>query len=354
MDRRKFIGLTGAAAFFSAYRVSKSRSEAADIDPDLKDNYDFEEKIPLLKPRALKKGDLIAITAPASHASFWEIRKSLRFFKRLGLKVEVGDTIKKYKKRYRYFSAPDEQRAEEFMKYAERKDVSAIVAVRGGFGSARILKYLDFESIRRNPKIVLGFSDITALLNAIYHNSNLLVFHGPVAVSSFNSLTAASFKRVLLGGEQKPRYFSPSIRTIVGGKARGKLIGGNLITYVSLLGTPYLKKLDSFIFFLEESIEDPYVIDRALTHLLNAGAFKNCEGVILGKFANYSRAYNFFPYPSFKVKDVIESFFKKLGVPTIVSAPIGHAGGIWTLPIGVEIELDADKRLFRTLHKPTL
>ncbi|NLO20160.1 MAG: LD-carboxypeptidase [Ignavibacteria bacterium] len=227
------------------------------------------------------------------------------------------------------------------MHFVQREDVQGIMCARGGWGSLRILRLLDYDIIRNNPKMIIGFSDLTALINAIYTNAGLVTFHGPVA-SSFNQFIYQSFKRTLLTeAKDKISLSEPKAAVIVKGKAKGRIIGGNLTVLNSLLGTPYEFDSDGAILIIEEKSEDPYKIDRMLTQLKLAGKLDNIAAAIIGDLAKLDRKRNFFPGYSPTLREVFEQHFKELGKPTIISFPFGHTQRNSTIPIGVEAELDA-------------
>ena len=296
-------------------------------------------------PKGLVPGSKMAVIAPASHAAIWELRNMMNAMKQLGIVLEIGNTIKNYKVDYRYFSAPDEVRLKEFMHYIERPDIDAIMTVRGGYGVMRILDKLDFGQICRNPKIIIGFSDITALLNAIYKKCNIVTFHGPVGVSSFNTFSTNSFKEILFSnGNFKPILYKDSnIRTLIPGKATGRLVGGNLTMLASTLGSPYEIDTEGSILFFEEVSEDPYKLDRMLTQLEISNKLQKCSGIMFGSYPTLDKKYYFYPNLSYTAREVIESRLKKLNIPTIIGIPVGHLASQWTMPIGVKVELDATK-----------
>jgi muramoyltetrapeptide carboxypeptidase len=304
-------------------------------------------------PMALKEGSTVAITAPASQTSTWEVSAFCRTLNKMGLKTVIGDTIKTRQKEYKYLSASDEERAEEFMSFVEDSDIDCIISGRGGYGVLRILPLLDFDIIAKNPKIIMGFSDITALINAIYQKTGLVTYHGPVAVATFNDFTAESFKNVLYAKEEyKPKKLSYSkIQTVTKGTSQGIIIGGNLTMLVSTLGTPYEINTDDSILFIEEVSEQPYKIDRMLTQLDLAGKFSKIKGIIFGYYEGLDRKCNFYPGHSFTARQVIENRFKSMEIPAILGFPIGHIKDKLTMPIGIMAELDATKKTFTILEQ---
>lgn len=356
-NRRKFLSILAASAFAGSAFAGKFSANSHDIDAHaIITGLDELNKLALsnkpILPPALKSGDTIAITAPASPTSYWEMRKSIKALKKLGYKIEVGDTITKRKSKYRYLSAPDEVRATEFMEYVERPDVKCILCGRGGYGVSRILPLLDFNAIRNNPKIIIGFSDITALLNAVYFISGVVSFHGPVAASTFNQFTINYFQKILAPNpEFLPIVIKYStIKTINPGTACGKLIGGNLSMLAGTLGTPYEIDTRDSILFIEEVSEHPYKIDRMLTQLWLAGKLQACKGIIFGYFKGLNSRRSFYPGGSFTIKQVIDNRIKPLGIPAVLGMPIGHVKSKLTLPIGINAELNSSDKTLTILE----
>lgn len=355
-SRRKFLMQAATAALaVNAYAMPVDSRVIPGACP--KNNFPENEikQREITTPKGLSKDSLIAIAAPASPTSPGEIARTVSTLKKLGYKVEVGRTINRRNTgEFRYFSGTDDERAEEFMGFAERKDVDCILCARGGYGIMRILPLIDYMTIRDNPKIIIGFSDITALLIAVEKLSGVATYHGPVAVSSFDSFTIENFQRVLNTVEKfKPIVFNGNdIKTIVEGNASGRLVGGNLSMIVSTLGTPYEIDTYNSIFFLEEVSEHPYKIDRMLTQLWLAGKFQQASGVALGAFHNLNSRRPFYPNRSFTIFEIISQLIKPLGIPTILGLPVGHIKGQITLPIGVEAEINTKKQTFTIIQSP--
>ena len=311
-----------------------------------------EFKTSLIIPKAIQKGDKIAITAPASPTTLWELNSSIKFIKSLGCKPIIGATAQNWETRDRYFSASEKLRSEEFMKFIQDPDITAIICARGGYGVMRILDLLDFDLIKQNPKIIMGYSDITALLIAINRVTGLTTYHGPLANSTFGSVTANSFIKVLVDQNttsvvkrlNKNEYAWTLAETLIPGTAKGKLTGGNLSMICSTLGTPYEIITDDSILFIEEVFEEPYKIDRMLTQLSLAGKLQKCKGFIFGKFQNLNERKPFFPGLQFSVRQIIDQLILPLNKPTLINFPIGHGGEIITLPIGVSAVLSANEK----------
>ncbi|MCC7437396.1 MAG: LD-carboxypeptidase [Armatimonadetes bacterium] len=312
-----------------------------------------EEPPPLLKPAMLKTGDTIALVAPASGVSRGEVLEAAETLKRLGFVVKAGDHLNK---EFGYLAAPDQQRADEFMRFIGDPEVKCIMAVRGGYGVMRILPLLDFQAIRANPKIVIGYSDITALVNPIFQKSGVIAFHGPVATSTFDRYTLNSFQRTLMATGAAGTFdeseefsgitFSESrAATIVPGKAQGRLVGGNLSLVTALMGTPYQIDLRGNILFLEEIEEEPYRIDRMLMQLALSGSLGQCAGVALGRFTKCeARARGGEFQVSLSLEQVLRGILEPLKIPTVYGLPIGHIKSKLTVPVGGLATLDANAR----------
>lgn len=353
-SRRRFFSLMAGAALSAKALANIVDAETISGAPPMGPFYgNVNEHRELILPNGLKKDSLIAITAPASPTSPGEIARTVSALKRIGYRIEIGNTItRRNTGEHRYFSGPDDERVAEFMQYIEREDVNCILCARGGYGIMRILPMIDFHKIRQFPKIIVGFSDITALLIAIEKLSGVASYHGPVAVSTFDSFTLDYFQKVLSTRE----IFQPiiiggnDIKTVVDGYGKGRLVGGNLSMLVSTLGTPYEIDTTNSILFIEEVSEHPYKIDRMLTQLWLAGKFQQASGVALGAFQNLHSRRPFYPNRSFTIYEIISQIIKPLNIPCILGLPVGHIKGQITLPIGIEAEIDTKKGTFTILR----
>lgn len=348
IDRRKFLYLGAAGLIASNTLKSKNLLPQTvgvyEAKPDLKQT---------LIPRRLKEGSRIAITAPASPTSMSEIAKGVKTFKSLACEVIVGETISNQKNNYRYFSAPEQQRIDEFMNFVQDDSIDAIVCGRGGYGVMRILDKIDYDLIRKNPKIILGFSDITALLNSIYSKSGLVSYHGPVASSSFNSYTISNIKDVFFTNENLKFQDNKAI-TINSGVAEGRLIGGNLQMIVSTLGTPYEIDTTNGILFMEDIGEHPYKIDRMLTQLKLAGKLDSCNAFVFGIFKNINERKPFYPNYSYTLKEVVEQLIMPYNKPILMNMPIGHIDNKLTLPIGISAIVNTESKYIELIENPVV
>ena len=346
LNRRSFIGLSGLGLLSSKlYSANKYSPQTVGVYENDYNNLD------IIVPSRLKEGSNIAITAPASPTSMWEINKGVNTFKSLSCNVVVGDTIKKQTNSNKYLSAPDQQRLDEFMSFIEDESINAIVCGRGGYGVMRILDKLDYSLIRSNPKIILGFSDITALLLAVYNKSRIVSYHGPVASSSFNSFTLSHLKDMFLTNESLT-FKENSALNLQSGAGEGRLVGGNLRMIVSTLGTPYEIDTRDSILFLEDVDEHPYKIDRMLTQLRLSGKLDTCNGFIFGKFNSLNTRKPFYPNYSYTIREVVEQVISPFNKPILMEMPIGHIENKLTLPIGIKARLNSSTKELELIENP--
>jgi len=304
-----------------------------------------------IKPNHLKPGDTVGIVAPASAPPDPKaIDLSVRALERLGFKPKLSANARK---RWGFLAGTDRERASDLMKmFADRK-VKAILCVRGGYGSARLLPLLDYRAIRRNPKIFIGYSDITSLHCAMLTQSNLISFHGPMLNSDFikddlPDFTLQSFLRTLTQpsapGSIRRGYKKKTVSILRRGAASGQLIGGNISLLCTTLGTPFQPSFKDKILFLEDLDEVPYRFDRMLTHLLNAGLLQQLAGIAIGINTDCEdpKAKTTKEYRQ-TLLDVFKERLLRLKIPIATGLPFGHIPLNATLPIGVRATLDAVK-----------
>jgi muramoyltetrapeptide carboxypeptidase len=345
VKRRKFI------------KTISSATLASSVFPRNLDDGWNKPNITLIKPPRLKKGDKIALVTPGSYITEEEKEESIDAFYELGFRVTYS---KRLMQKNGFFSATDEERAADINEMFERKDVQGIMCARGGYGCARILPYLDYDLIEDNPKPLIGFSDVTALHYAIYKKSNLITFHGPVSISTFNKFSVKNFEDVLmnptfeltlLNSTSGNNYNPYGITVISEGIAEGELIGGNLSIAVSLIGTEYDVDYSGKIIFLEEFIEEPYRIDRMLTQMIQAGKFEDAAGIALGvfKLCEPNKTNPSFK-GSFSLMEVLKDRLGNLGIPVIYGLSIGHVVDKFTLPVGVKAELNTNTKKLKLLE----
>lgn len=316
-----------------------------------------------IRPPRLQPGDTIGVAAPASPPPDPKnIDRGVAALEALGFKVKLAPNARK---RWGYLAGSDRERAEDLMCLFADRSVKAIVCVRGGYGAARLLPLLDFDFIRAHPKIFVGYSDITSLHCALLRRANLISFHGPMLNSDFAHariprFTRESFLRTLCGldasgsvwrGDIAEGYTGRTAAVLHSGVARGQLIGGNLTLLCATLGTPWQPLFRRRILFFEDVNEKPYGVDRMLTQLLNARLLQQVAGIAVGinKNCRDPKAARTKEYRQ-TVDDVIRERLLPLGVPLVTGLPFGHLALNATLPVGAEVELDADRGQLRLLR----
>ncbi len=333
MDRRAFAQALMLASLSGAVVADKKNSaKSADV----------------IKPKKLQTGDTVGMVLPATMAfETHKIDLAIAQVEALGFKVKLG---KYARQRVGYFAGTDEQRAHDINAMFADDSVDAIFCYSGGWGSPRLLPLINYDVIAGNPKIILGYSDITALLNAIHQRTGLVTFHGPVMAQRLTSWTQDNLRRTLMQTEVLGELNNPPKpegelvdrefwkQTFRGGKARGKLVGGNLSLVAAMCGTPWQVQTQDAIVLLEDIDEDPYRIDRMLTQCAQAGLFERAAGVVFGYCTDCS-----VDGPSFSIEDVLTDRFATLNVPSFSGFAFGHIKEMHTLPIGLSASLDADR-----------
>lgn len=298
--------------------------------------------------RKLNYGDTIGIISPSSPEKPEAIKKGIDFLINLGFKVKTGKHI--YDK-CGYLAGSDKDRAADIMDMFVDKNVDMILCMRGGYGSMRTLPYIDFDIIKNNSKIFVGFSDITTYLNAFFNKTGLITFHGPMASSNLeDKYTLKSFLDTLMKENKKYIIKNPpeiNIKCEVPGTVSGKIVGGNLSLINATIGTPYEVNFKNNILFIEDVHEEPYAIDRMLTHLLLCGKLQECSGFILGQFKNCSLPHY---ERSLRLEEVIEDRILSLNKPTISNFMSGHDYPKLTLPIGANAELNCSTKTIEILE----
>ncbi|HVH56875.1 MAG TPA: LD-carboxypeptidase [Vicinamibacterales bacterium] len=313
--------------------------------------------LPPVLPRRLAAGDTVGVVAPAS-ATFQTVdvaiaRESLEA---LGLNVKIGKHVLA---RHGYLAGNDKDRAEDINEFFSDSSIKAVLPIRGGWGSSRVLPHLDYDAIRRNPKVMVGYSDITALHLAIQAKTGLVTFHGPNGMGRWDAWSLDYFKRLLFDGEavtmQNPTMLSERnalaqtenrVQTITPGTARGRVLGGNLTVLTTILGSAYVPSFDGAILFVEDVGEDFYRIDRMFTQLKLAGILDRVRGFVFGTCAECSPGEGF---GSLTLEEIFADHIKPLNIPAWFGAMIGHQMPQWTIPVGVEAEIDSAKGTIRLL-----
>jgi muramoyltetrapeptide carboxypeptidase len=310
----------------------------------------------LRKPPRLAPGDTVGLIEPAGFTEDrFDLAQVLDTIRAMGLVPKPAPHVTK---RYGYLAGTDKDRAADIDAMYADTSVRAVFAVRGGWGCARLLPHLDFDVIRANPKLLVGFSDITALHLAFAAKTNCPTIHGPNAANSWGALSWDSFRRLAFAGET-PTWRSPplnedrlaprsGIRTFRPGKASGRLVGGNLTVLSALVGTPYMPDLAGAILFLEETGEAEYRLDRMLTQLALAGVLGRVAGVAFGQCTRCSGGEA--NYSGFTVSEVLDQHFTPLGVPAFQGALFGHVANQFSMPVGIRAEIDAGEGTIRILE----
>jgi muramoyltetrapeptide carboxypeptidase len=307
-----------------------------------------------VKPRVLSAGDTVALITPATAVTDPDSRetaeRTVRYF---GLRPKWG---KNSAKKRGYAGGTIEERLADLHDAFADREVRAVFPVRGGYASGHLLDRIDYDLIRRNPKVFVGYSDITAMHLAIARKAGMVTFHGPVMLSGFTDYTIHNYKRALFdkaplgsltnppeSNELRPRH---KLRTIRGGRAQGRLIGGNLSLIVATMGTPYEIDTRGKILFIEDVDEQPYSIDRMLTNLRLAGKLQAAAGIVFGECSDCApKDYK----PSFTsgtllLGEVLDDILGGLKIPVLTGLTIGHTSDQLTLPEGCMATLDADKQ----------
>jgi len=300
----------------------------------------------LQKPKKLSNGDTIGIISPASSPDdLSRINKGATYFEKLGYHVEVGKNVGKYSG---YLAGSDEERIEDLHCMFANKKVRAIICVRGGYGSPRLLDKIDYQLIKKNPKIFVGYSDITALQLAFLRRANLITFGGPMVAVDFhgeiNQYTEENFWRTITSTKKNGKITLPEnemFQALTSGKAEGEITGGNLSLVLALLGTKYLPKMKDKILFLEDIDEAPYKVDRMLNQLSISGMIKKISGLILGEFTDCEEKE--VDKKTLTLEEVLQKYLGELNIPVIKNFPHGHRKANYTIPYGIKTKMNADK-----------
>ncbi len=307
---------------------------------------------PLVRPPALRRGDTVGLITPATYVSDPDrLALAARTMSYFGLRMKLGRNVGK---RLGYLGGTDQERLDDLHAMFRDPEVKAVFAIRGGYGSMHLLDRIDYALIRKNPKIFLGYSDITAMHLAIQRHAGLITFHGPMVLADFTDFTQACFRRALFDAAPLGTVANPPetnalrpahpMRTIRGGKARGRLIGGNLTLVCSTMGTPYEIDTRGRILMLEDVDEQPYSIDRMLTQLRLAGKLEAAAGIVFGE-CHDCKPREFQPAfeSTLSLGEVLDNLLGNLKIPVVTGLTIGHTGDQLTLPLGAPATLDADK-----------
>ena len=340
------MGLGSSAIPYSFYNNLSN-------DHNIQPNFNMKKCI---KPNALSPGDTIGLITPSSSITDEKLEKAISNMKLLGLKVKLGKHIKSING---YLAGTDEQRLEDLHNMFADNEVDGIWCIRGGYGVGRILPKINYKLIKKNPKVLIGYSDITALLLAIYQKTGLIGFHGPLASSDFTDYSVKHLKGVLMNPKMSytighamdsddskdKAYHSKVIRI---GKAKGELTGGNLTLLAAAVGTGFQPKFKNKLVFIEDIGEKPYRLDRMFTQLLQGSDLHKAAGIILGVFEDCEAKES---DRSLSLLEMFNDRLRNLNMPIIYGLSFGHIKNHTTLPVGIEAEMDTAKRTLRLLEK---
>jgi len=295
-----------------------------------------------IKPRALGPGQEIGIIAPAGPVIPDTLRTGLEILTGLGFKPVLGSHLFNEEG---YLAGDDISRLEDIHEMIRNNNIKAIFCARGGYGCTRLLDQMDYDLIRQNPKIIVGFSDITALLLSIWEKTGLITFHGPLVTGLKNGIIDnVNHLMNLLGGESSNSIDLESAGIYFPGEAEGILMGGNLSLIIHLIGTPYLPSMDGSILFIEEKGEAPYRLDRMLTHLRLSGMMKNIKALMLGSLVECGS--------DEEIEQVLNNCLADMNIPIIYGGPFGHGDENIALPIGVKAKIDTKVMLLNIIESP--
>lgn len=346
MQRRNFLRNIGTGGLALSLTSVMPASEL----------FNYNRSMGKLLPPRLKEGDTIGIVSPSSaifETEPYEI--AVETFEAMGLKVKLGEFVNN---RYGHLAGTDEERAGELNAMFSDPKINAIIALRGGSGAARILDKIDYNVIAANPKIFIGYSDITALHMAIFTKTGLVTFHAPLAVSTWNSFNYPIFRKILFDAQaylfknpvEKGSALTVTrnrIRTINPGVATGELLGGNLSVLTGIMGSQYFpKEWDKKILYLEDVGEPIYAMDRMMSQLQLGGVLEKISGFVFGKCSDCKPGSG---YGSLTMEEVIDHYIKPLNIPAYSGAMIGHIDDNSTIPNGLEARIDAQKGTIQML-----
>ena len=343
--RRSFLATAGLAA--SLVKPSPAPPErAAPAAP--------------LKPRALRAGDTVGLITPSSYVfDLWSLDDVPPRLAALGLRSKFGRNVRA---RRGYLAGTEEERLADLHAMFADPEVAGIFCLGGGYGTERLLDRIDYGLVRRNPKIFVGYSDITALHLAFGKLANLVTFHGPVALSALPAWTLGSFRKALFEPEpigpidappeQDPLAPEFPRHTVAAGKARGRSAGGNLTLIATTMGTPYEIETRGRILFLEDTGEAPYRIDRMLVQLKLAGKLDQAAGIVWGTCTDCAPSRSSFEI-NLSLSEVLDELLGRLGKPVLAGVLFGHTKEKATIPLGVECELDASAKTVTFLEPAT-
>jgi len=309
-----------------------------------------------LKPHALKKGDTVGLISPsAASADRMQFTYAKEALEALGFQVKLGENAKN---RRGHLAGTDEERANDLNGMFADQEVRAIICIRGGSGASRILPLIDYKLISKNPKPLLGYSDITALHAAIHSQTGLITFHGPNGSGSWNPFNVEQFEKMFFTQEKVTFQNDISkdndlvaksnrIQTLHSGTAEGVILGGNLTVLTAISGSPYYPNFKNAILFIEDVGEDPYRIDRMMSTLKLNGTLDQIKGFIFGQCSECEPGGG---YGSLTVDQVMDDYILPLTIPAYTGAMIGHISRQFIVPVGARVKMDADAGTFTLLE----
>ena len=295
-------------------------------------------------PSALTKGDTIGLVTPSSPILQSRLESGISYLKNKGLKVKLGNNLQKSQ---RFLAGSDEERAEDIMSFFMDEEVKGIMATGGGYGSQRILPLLNYDLIRANPKWVTGFSDTTALQSGLLKKAGLISCSGFVFGDLDNGTPNPSIEQSLMACLANKSFQITEGIMIQSGIAQGPLVGGNLESLISLMGTPYQPDFSNCILLIEDVGAEPYQVDSRLSQLALAGVYEQIAGIVFGQFTHCNAKY--FPNRDGTVEDVINEWSSRVRVPCIKEFPYGHMERRYVLPLGKTARLNADSTVLSIL-----
>ncbi|MEN8137164.1 MAG: LD-carboxypeptidase [Bacteroidota bacterium] len=321
------------------------------------DSAEEENELKITKPKALKKGDTIGLITPGSYISDEGLETAIDNVKSLGFKVKLSKNIRKERG---YTAGSKEERVDDLHEMFADPEIKGIWAARGGYGCSGLLPLIDFDLIRKNPKVFIGYSDITVLHLAIFKKTGLVTFHGPVASSTFTDYTRKYVEKMITSTEIPPKvypckendtealeneFFKPKV--FKSGKAKGRLVGGNLSLIAALVGTEWEMELSDKLIFIEDIGEAPYRIDRMLIQVDQNKDLNDAKGLIFGVFDDAEKPEDEL---SLSLEQMFDDNTKDLEIPCAYGFSFGHIDNQFTLPLGIMARMNSDKRTIEFLE----
>ncbi len=305
----------------------------------------------ILKPKKVKFGSYASLISPSGRISREKIDKSKKNIRSLGFQLKREPILENYK----YLSGTDEKRLEELENSFNQNEIDTIFCIRGGFGATRILSEINYKLIEKNPKIFVGFSDITALQSAFFQKTRLVSIHGIVASSYFSDYTKKQLYDLIIEPQEEYTLPIKSISILNQGRAEGRIVGGNLSLLDALTGTEYLYKFENKIVFIEDVSEAPYKIDRKLNHLLMATDLRKAAAIVFGRFYKCEpEDFGMTKENSFTTEEIIKHYFFHSKIPIIFNLNFGHIDNSLLFPVGIRASLDTYKKQIKLLEKSVI